>query len=269
MAEIFFRAFNDKLLHEALNDLNQFSTNEKFILYPYYAKNNKEVMLIKDWQQCHNKLSDCFLLIQTVRNSTEISDEYIRQYQDWENKLMRFESLIQLLNSVQRKWISLEPIYQSAEQNSISTGPNFFNDITFVRYSNDFQDIMRQIKQNDGKFSYLLAVDDNWETRLQVIDQNFSATQKKLRTFIEECRQRFPRFYFLADEDLLLILSGKVDLNQSALIKKLFINTIGWLIYRSADQITDSSLSTNKTIEAIESIQGEIIYLQNPIFIGI
>lgn len=226
-------------------------------------------MLIKDWQQCHNQLSDCFLLIQTVRNSTEISDEYIKQYQDWETKLIRFESLIQLLNSVQRKWISLEPIYQSGEQNSVTTGQNFFNDITFVRYSNDFQDIMKQIKQNDAQFSYLLLVDNNWETRLRAIDQNFSTTQKKLRTFIEESRQRFPRFYFLADEDLLLILSGKVDLNQSALIKKLFINTIGWLIYQSADRQTDSSLSINKTIVAIESIQGETIYLENPVVIGI
>uniref|UniRef100_A0A6P6XQE3 Dynein heavy chain, cytoplasmic n=1 Tax=Dermatophagoides pteronyssinus TaxID=6956 RepID=A0A6P6XQE3_DERPT len=254
------RAYNDNLLRDALNDLNQFALNGQFILYPYRMKNNIEIMLIKDWYQCFNQISDCFLLIQTIRNmdNDEISDEYLQQYQEWETKLVQFEQLVLLLNSIQRKWISLEPIYNDHHHGSSSSSTlssSFFHDLTFVRYSNDFQELMKLIRQNNGRFSYLIQV-KNWENRLRIIDQNFQQTQKKLRSFIEESRQRFPRFYFLADEDLLLILSGKIDLNQSGLVKKLFINTIGCLVYHPNDQ---------QQIIAIESIQGERIQLKKSI----
>ncbi|OTF76307.1 cytoplasmic dynein 2 heavy chain 1-like protein, partial [Euroglyphus maynei] len=253
------RAYNDNLLREALNDLNQFALNGRFQLHPYRTKDGHEIMLIKDWYQCYNQISDCFLLIQTIRNmdSGEISEEYLNQYQEWETKLVQFESLVMLLNSIQRKWISLEPIYHDHGSSSSTSndGPSFFHDVTFVRYSNDFQELMKLIRQNDGRFSYLIQT-KNWENRLRTIDQIFSNTQKKLRSFIEESRQRFPRFYFLADEDLLLILSGKVDLNQSGLVKKLFINTIGCLVYHKSDE---------RMIIAIESIQGERIQLRQSI----
>ncbi|XP_046919270.2 cytoplasmic dynein 2 heavy chain 1-like [Dermatophagoides farinae] len=255
------RAYNDNLLRESLNDLNQFALDGHFILYPYRTKDDHEIMLIKDWYQCYNQISDCFLLIQTIRNmdNEEISNEYLDQYQEWEMKLVRFESLIILLNSIQRKWISLEPIYHD-HRGSSSNGPSFFHDTTFIRYSNDFQELMKSIHRNSGRFVYLLQMKNDWENRLRTIDQNFTNTQKKLRTFIEESRQRFPRFYFLADEDLLLILSGKVDLNQSGLVKKLFVNTIGCLVYQNTHTQNNDYL-----IEAIESIQGERIRLRHSI----
>lgn len=215
-------------------------------------------MLIKDWAQCLNQISDSFLLIQTVKNidSNDISEEYLQEYQDWEVKLVKLESLVTLLNAVQRKWISLEPIYCANQAGGNAT---IFSDQMFVRFSSDFQTLMQTIQQNDCKLIYLNQV-NNLESRLQKIDQNFSSTQKKLRNFIEESRQRFPRFYFLADEDLLLILSGKVDLNQSALVKKLFVNTIGRLVY---------STEQNKLIVSFESIQGELIRLKMPIKTGL
>lgn len=217
-------------------------------------------MLIKDWSQCHNQISDCFLLIQTVKNidPEEISDQYLQEYQEWESKLVQLESLVTLLNSVQRKWISLEPIYSSVSQ----TSSTIFTDQMFSRYSKDFQETMKLVRQNEAKYIQLLQV-NSLESRLKTIDSNFNATQRKLRNFIEDSRQRFPRFYFLADEDLLLILSGKVDLNQSALVKKLFVNTVGRLVYKPGGGATES-----KVIESIESIQGELVRLRRPIRTG-
>lgn len=281
------RAFNDHSLREAFNELNQFALNGKFQLYLYESKDSKQIWLIKEWNQCYNQISDCFLLLQTIKNidQNEISDEYLRIYQEWEIKIVRFDSLVTLLNSIQRKWIALEPIYQSSSSSSSTMMSSiiddqqspFFQDPLFNRYSNDFQDVMRTIKQNEARYSFLIGC-NQWENRLKLIDQNLNQTQRKLRNFMEESRRKFPRFYFLSDEDLLLILSGKVDLNRSALIRKLFINTIGRLIYSNDNDHDDGAdefknkksdpMKSLKQISAIESIQGETITLDRPITIG-
>lgn len=290
------RAFNDYSLRETLNELDQFAATGVFALYRYQTHEMKEIMLIKDWSQLFNQISDCFLLVQTIKNLDQqgassfggsagdvaaddddtsnqtISEQYRQAYKDWEEKLVRLEATLQLLNSVQRKWISLEPIYSASN--------TFFSEQTFIRFSNDFQSLMSKIvsaashdQQPQPPIVRVLTV-PNIESRLKAIDANFSATQKRLRAFIEESRQRFPRFYFLSDEDLLLILSGKVDLNQSALVKKLFVNTIGRLVYRPGNGKDDDASGKDSdpklagadvVIYAIESVQGEIVRLRKPV----
>ena len=296
LLELNKRAFNDYSLRETLQELESFAQTGRFSLYPYTTKEGRTVMLIKDWSAVLNSISDCHLLVATVRSIESnaepgtVSEEYKTAYHDWEEKLSRLESLMGLLNSVQRKWISLEPIYSgagaggagaagtgrrpsamsgssTARPPQTSTG-TFFNDVHFSRFSNDFQEVMRTVEQQHNGLYVRLLGGGNFEGRLKAIDGAFAATQKKLRTFIEESRSRFPRFYFLADEDLLLILSGKVDLNSSALVKKLFVNTIGRLIYSSSSSTVadkrqqQQQSSDGQYIEAIESVQGEVIHLR-------
>ena len=82
--------------------------------------------------------------------------------------------------------------------------------------------------------------------------------QKSLNDFLEEKRNSFPRFYFVGDEDLLAILgqANKPSVVQTHL-KKLFagIHSVNF----------DSE---GKSILTMNSVQGEVVPLKNPIRIS-
>ena len=82
--------------------------------------------------------------------------------------------------------------------------------------------------------------------------------QKSLNDFLEEKRNSFPRFYFVGDEDLLAILgqANKPSVVQTHL-KKLFagIHSVNF----------DSE---GKNILTMNSVQGEVVPLKNPIRIS-
>ena len=82
--------------------------------------------------------------------------------------------------------------------------------------------------------------------------------QKSLNDFLEEKRNSFPRFYFVGDEDLLAILgqANKPSVVQTHL-KKLFagIHSVNF----------DSE---GRSILTMNSVQGEVVPLKNPIRIS-
>lgn len=74
---------------------------------------------------------------------------------------------------------------------------------------------------------------------------------------MQEKRLKFPRFYFLSDDDLLEILgqANKPEIVQSHL-KKLFAGI-------------HSVIFDNKSIVAVKSLEGETLTLQNPVTISL
>jgi len=231
-------------IRETFNELDLFASNTVLVLYTHQTSQGNEVKLIKDWRQVLNQVSECTLTLQTVKNAEFFTSDLVERSSLWESRLTQLDSILSLLNSVQRKWISLEPIYSKDD-----TG--MFTDYTFTSASRDYQDILRVIG-NDPHVMRLLHI-TGLETRLKTIDQTLTTCQKKLQAFMEQSRARFPRFYFLADDDLLLILAGKVEVNQSALLKKLFNNAICKINLQQ------------KSIVSIESPEGEVVTLMQKV----
>lgn len=61
--------------------------------------------------------------------------------------------------------------------------------------------------------------------RLQQANKNLQAIQRELRTYLQKKRQKFARFYFLSDTDLLQILSQtKEPTAVQPHLKKVFEN---------------------------------------------
>ena len=160
---------------------------------------------------------------------------------------MNLDTIINLLIKVQRKYTYLEPIYT---KNTIE----MLDQNTFEYISSQFLSIMNQIVA-DSHVIRLVRI-SSLDSKLQELNSSLSNAQKKLIQFMEQSRDRFPRFYFLSDDDLLLILAGKVDLNSSGLLRKLFNNCINQLIVKE---------DSNKQINAIESIEGEQIKLDSEV----
>ena len=234
-------------IRETFNELDLFAQNAALVLYTHQTSDGIDIQLIREWRSILNQVSECTLTLQTVKNAEFFTNDLIERSTLWETRLSQLDSILSLMNSVQRKWISLEPIYAKDD-----TG--MFADYTFSPASRDFQDILRVVAK-DPHVMRLLHI-QGLESRLKSIDQTLTQCQKKLQAFMEESRARFPRFYFLADDDLLLILAGKVEVNQSTLLKKLFNNTVCKI-----------NLDSNKYVLSVESPEGEVVPLREQVLI--
>lgn len=240
------RALSELSIREALVELDSFSEQTKFDTYDYRLISGDQVKLIKNWHNVISKLSECIMTIHSLKSVDQLNNnELAEKVAQWEQRLFALDTIVNLLNKVQRKWTYLEPIYT---KNTIE----MLDQNTFGHISGQFLSIMSQIVA-DSHVIRLVRI-GGVDAKLQELNANLSNAQKKLYEFMEQSRDRFPRFYFLSDDDLLLILAGKVDLNSSGLLRKLFNNCVSQL-----------SIDEERQIHAIQSVEAETIQLDNKV----
>jgi len=246
--EINSRAIGESSIRETFNELDLFLNRACFDLYPYTTETGEQIKLIKNWRNVLNQISESILTLNSLKGTEYFNNDYADQGIQWEDKLTSLESIINSLNVVQRKWTYLEPIH------SKNKTPGFFDDNDFSYYSKDFINICKTIA-TDSHIMRLLRI-PGLKNKLNEIDGHLLLCQKKLNLFMEQSRNRFPRFYFLADDDLLLVLAGKVTVNEGGLLKKLFNNTLEKLHFEK------------NMIVSVESPEGEVIKLRKPVEAG-
>ena len=238
------RAAGETSVRETFNELDDFAATAKFSLYDYDKADGTTTKLIKDWRTILNSISESILTLQSVKSSDFFSNEFAEKGDQWESRLITLDGLINNLNTVQRKWAYLEPIFSNSNNQAFS------RDQTFVTISREFLDIMKSITSDPHVIRVLRFA--NLSGKLKEIESVLMSCQKKLAVFMEESRNRFPRFYFLADDDLLLVLAGKTEISEVGLLKKLFNNCLVRLHFKSLDK---------KIITAVESPEGEVVTL--------
>ena len=240
-------AAGETSVRETFNELDDFAATAKFTLYDYEKSDGSGLIkLIKDWRTILNSISESILTLQSVKSSDYFSNEFAEKGDQWESRLITLDGLINNLNSVQRKWAYLEPIY--------SNNKGFSRDQTFATISREFLDIMKSITSDPHVIRVLRFA--NLSGKLKEIESVLMSCQKKLSVFMEESRNRFPRFYFLADDDLLLVLAGKTEISEVGLLKKLFNNCLIRLHFKTPDK---------KIITAVESPEGELVFLDREV----
>ena len=119
----------------------------------------------------------------------------------WEKRLNDISELMEEITKCQRTWMYLEPIFASDEihKQMPTEGANF----KFV------DSLWRQTMEaivNEPCINELIER-DNIKPNFEDANRKLEAIQKSLNDYLEEKRQVFPRFYFLANDDLLMILA--------------------------------------------------------------
>ncbi|CEM09924.1 unnamed protein product [Vitrella brassicaformis CCMP3155] len=201
--------------------------------------------LLKGVDDVQTLLDDHIVKTQAIRGSPFIKP-IEKECREWEAKLIYIQDLMEEWLATQRSWLYLEPIFSS-------------------------EDIIRQMPVESRRFQ---QVDQLWRTTMAQVHetpnvleiseidnllQNFSDANKKLdeiqkglNDYLETKRLAFPRFFFLSNDELLMILSQTKDPTAvQPHMNKCFegINKVKFD-------------PTNSIIQAMVSAEGEVVPLK-------
>jgi dynein heavy chain 2 len=217
----------------------------------HQSSQGDRVPLIKEWKDIINKVGDNQVLLQSIKGSPYYSNFGDRALV-WEKKLSDLDEVLHNLNTAQRKWVYLEPYQEQMKINQNYAGGFNYKEV-FKRIDDDFRMVMDHAKK-DSRVTSILKVGSIKSILVSMLER-LDRCQKSLNDFLEEKRSSFPRFYFIGDDDLLQILgqATKPEIIQTHL-KKLFAGI------HSVNFDKDG-----KNIMSMNSLQGEIVTLKNPI----
>jgi dynein heavy chain 2 len=241
------RADGEVAIREAIQELDMWGASSVFSLLDYVDGHQEVVKIIKEWKETLTQVGDNQSLLQSLKDSP-----YFKHFADraavWEQKLFETDEYLRQLNSIQRKWVYLEPIF--------SRGALPSEQPRFERINEDFRSIMSSISKDPRVVS--IAAFPGIRNTLATMTDQLDRCQKALNEFLEEKRSKFARFYFIGDDDLLEILgqSKNPEVIQAHL-KKLFAGVHSVMFSEDGSKLI-----------AMKSLHGEIVKLKTPVAIS-
>lgn len=238
------RARGEVAIRDAVEELRIWAENTEFSLLEHPTTSGKGTHLIKEWKELFTKLSDQQSLVGSLKESPYYPP-FADQASDFENKLVLLDGALHDINQIQRKWVYLEPIF--------GRGALPQEAARFKRIDSEFRAIMDDIHENPNVMA--LASYTSLKETVKVLLDQLERCQKALNDFLEEKRSKFPRFYFIGDDDLLEILgqSQNPAVIQNHL-KKLFAGI-------HAVEFSEDK----KNIVAMKSSKGEVVAMHFPV----
>jgi dynein heavy chain 2 len=194
ITELNNRALGEVGIREAIQELDLWGAGAVFTMTSYVDGRGDNIKLIKDWKEMLAGLGDNQSLLQSLKDSPYYAN-FAARATAWEVKLAELDGCLRDLNTVQRKWVYLEPIFTRGALPSEAA--------RFSGIDDDFRSIMHSVARDDRIVSILNY--SNLRSSLVALVDQLERCQKALNEFLEEKRSKFARFYFLGDEDCMLV----------------------------------------------------------------
>ena len=132
-----------------------------------------------------------------MRVHLDVSSE---RAQELAGKLAKIERTVSSLTEVQKGWLYLMPVFASEVLRALQAGERF------VAVDRQWREAMATLDAHQGAVAAIdepsLAADT-----LARLEAELEQIQRDLSAYLEERRFRFPRFYFLSNEELYSILA--------------------------------------------------------------
>ncbi|KAF4726241.1 hypothetical protein FOZ62_001950 [Perkinsus olseni] len=122
---------------------------------------------------------------------------------EWSTKLRTVDSVLTVWQKVQRNWCRLEPIFMLSDDIR-SQLPE--DSKRFEALDAEWKDLMVDASQSSNAVEICCA--EGREEVLHRLNEAIEACEKSLNDYLEQKKKAFPRFYFVANQALLDILSN-------------------------------------------------------------
>lgn len=199
--EVVMKAEKKQSLRNKLKQLRDEIKDVKIELFEHKSGTH----VLKGYVDIFTVLDDQTVATQTMLGSQFMDPPLRKEARQWEAKLRELSEIIDEMRKCQKAWMYLEPIFSSEDihKQLPTEGPMFESVDHYWRTQ------MELILQDPGLLDLLDR--ESLKTTFQGHNERLDSIQKSLNAYLEQKRGVFPRFYFLANEDLLLILAQTKD----------------------------------------------------------
>ncbi len=199
IARVSIKARQEAALQDQLNSVNSKWDTLSFPLLNY--KNQKDMYILGDIEDVLVDLDESLVTVNSVLGSNYV--EPLRgPANELNNNLRMVQSTLEQWTLCQRQWMYLEPIFTS--QDIVRSLPE--ESTLFMEASKEFVNIMRLTAVNAKCFA---ACNAAVRDKLTAANEALDKVSKLLENYLETKRDAFPRFYFLASDELIKILSNQ------------------------------------------------------------
>ncbi|THD25188.1 Cytoplasmic dynein 2 heavy chain 1 [Fasciola hepatica] len=250
------RAQAEVVVREALQELDVWGAGATFTLTDYIDSSGQTVCLVKDWKDIVSQVGDNMALLASLQDSPYF-DSFADRANAWTQRLADLDHGLTGLQSVQRRWVYLEPI--------LGRGALPKEAARFAQVDAEFRRLLQALKVDNRVVSLVSGLKGNaLKDQLTNMQDQLARCQRALNEYLEDKRSIFPRFYFLGDDDLLEILGQST--NPAVIqthLRKLF-QGIHHVQFDGLDELVSGKTSV-ATLTAMCSLDGETVPLQRPI----
>ncbi|XP_023246189.1 cytoplasmic dynein 2 heavy chain 1 [Copidosoma floridanum] len=190
------RAAAESGIRQALMELEAWEGYTSLPIQATRDSKNGGIYVVGDYSALLARAGELRLIMDGARGAAGY-ERFASRASRCEAALYELEERLKILSIVQRKWVYLDPVYNS------DAAPN--DSGRWGRADKEFRYFMGEIAR-DPKIPSLKKLPLHALTNLRDL---MDRCQKSLDDFLEEKRSAYPRLYFLSDEDLLELVSGK------------------------------------------------------------
>ena len=250
IAEISLKATKEAELELLFEKVKEDWKSVSFDINPY--KDSKDYFVMSSTEEVSEVLEESLVALSTILTS-RFADHIRRPVENYNKKLSYLEELIDEWMECQKGWTYLESIFHSPDISKSLPAETK----KFAQLDQSWKIIMKDVNMNPQCNKIIISVKDDKLDTFRAHNKTLDEIQKALNNYLEGKRQAFSRFFFLSNNELLLILAEanrKPDTVQPHL-RKLFENV---------NRIVFGEGVAQESIIRVESAEKEKLVLLKP-----
>ena len=235
------------VIEKALNDIDSHWMH----IHLEYKEHDTGMTLVKDWdlaiKQCNEDLNE----LHSMKNSAYFKLHHNRCIVLTE-KLSLLSIILSTWSDTQFKWLSMFDIF--GNNNKVKELlPQEGSRFHYI--STDLKNLLKRA----SSLNHLIDISSipNFHTSLSEILEALTSIRNSLNGFLETCREQYPRFYFLGNDELLKILGSTNS-----------IETVSKYMQKMFGSISNIQ-SKDEIIYGVQSVEGEVFDLEDNINVTI
>eukprot|EP00102_Acyrthosiphon_pisum_P015188 XP_008185630.2 PREDICTED: dynein heavy chain 10, axonemal [Acyrthosiphon pisum] len=250
--EIVANSVKELSIERSINDVEENWKIKDLTIIEYIKNDTFRGIILGDLSEVFQLLEDNIMTLQSMAGSQFIGP--FRSVVDkWDKDLTFIINTLIIWNLVQSKWMYLEEIF--LDDKFRVQLPN--EALKFDGLNQKFKDIMKNALKN--RKIIILSKMPELFVELTGLFEGLETCQKMLNKYLETKRISFPRFYFLSDNELLLVLGNTNPNCVQEHIVKMWDN-VGSLIF-----VNDSR--ENTLVSGMVSCEKEIMEFKSQVMV--
>ncbi|CUS24649.1 LAQU0S18e01090g1_1 [Lachancea quebecensis] len=206
VSEVLRNAKSEEVIEHSLEDIESRWRYNKFL----FAKHPGDIIIVKNWNTLLQLITDDSNTLTAMKGSPHYK-VFEQRSVSWELKFNELAMILTNWAESQRLWLHLHGALGSSASSStfLRSESTRFETITF-----DFNSITSVVLQSDLVLDILHILD--FPRSLRNILESLKRIVGALNGYLESQRERYPRLYFLGNEDLLQLMGASQNLYQAS-----------------------------------------------------